>query len=81
MGALCPHTRGMNQFRDIIGIWPSLREAAAEIGVDRETVKSWAQRNRIPAEHDVAVVRAASARGVALSYEHLAQLRARDIAA
>jgi len=68
----------MNSFRDIITVWPTRREMALELGagttVDR--VHKWHQRNHIPGEMDVHLVPALARRGVNVSFEQLARMRA-----
>jgi hypothetical protein len=64
----------MTSFRDIIRLWPTYAAAAAAIGVSRETIKSWAKRDSIPAAYDLHVVRAAPV----VTLEVLARLRAAE---
>ena len=61
---------------DIISLWPSRADLAADCGLDLSAVHSWVKRRRIAAEHDVALVAAARRRGLALTYEDLARHRA-----
>jgi DNA-binding transcriptional regulator YiaG len=62
--------------RDIIALFGSTRALGAALGVSRETVKKWAQRGSIPAEHDMALVTAAHERGLPVTLETMARMRA-----
>ncbi len=64
--------------RTIIGRWPSRKVMAADIGKTAATVNLWVHRGNIPAEFDVELMAAAKKRGVFLSYEELAKMRARQ---
>ncbi len=63
--------------RTIIGRWPLRKVMAKDIGKTRATINLWVHRDNIPAEYDVELMAAAKKRGVFLSYEELAQMRAR----
>lgn len=52
-------------------IWPTWATLADEIGCPYPTVHSWARRG-IPFRRFPALIRAASARGIILTYEQLA---------
>lgn len=67
----------MDSFRDIIAVFPRRRDLADALGVELDRVHTWHRRDSIPGEMDVALVAALAERGIALSYERLAQLRAR----
>lgn len=60
----------------IFALWPSVAALASDIGEPYPTVNAWKQRGSIPAKHDIKLVSAAEARGIALSYEKLADARA-----
>ncbi len=66
-------------FRDIIAFWPSPDALAAELGAKPETVRKWRQRNRIPANRWLAVIRAAKKGGVDLTAEEMAGLTERRL--
>lgn len=72
----------MTTFRDIIDLWPSRIALADDISrggrrVSAAVVHKWAQRNRIPAEHDLRLAQAAAERGLPVDLEALASVRAR----
>lgn len=67
--------RGMDA-REIIGRWPSQTVLAGDVGRSRNTIYSWANRNRIPGDLDVDLVAAAKSRGIDLTFEDLARARA-----
>lgn len=73
----------MQTFADIIDLWNSSEALAAEVtgaGPRKVTgfaVRKWRSRNRIPGEYWAAVVKAAHARGLDVSYEALAQIAER----
>jgi hypothetical protein len=50
-------------FSAIIALWPSVDLLAADLGEKPATVRKWKQRNKIPPEHWVGVVRSAQVRG------------------
>ena len=62
--------------RDIIERWPSRADLADDIGERYNTVTLWVFKDSIPGKYDVKLMAAARKRGVFLSYEELAQLRA-----
>lgn len=35
-------------FRDVVSLWPTMRQMAEDLDVPLERVKKWRQRNRIP---------------------------------
>lgn len=70
----------METAREIIGLWPSPRALAEDIGQGVDGVYKWHQRGRIPAVHDAAIVEAARRRGIALDFERLARARAANLA-
>lgn len=63
--------------RHIILRWPNRAALAADAGRSVITVHSWWRRNALPADIDCLLVEAARLRGIALSFEELARLRAR----
>lgn len=60
----------------IFAIWPSLAQLAADINRPYPTVAAWRQRGSIPAKYDFDLIRAAEARGCALTLEDIARARA-----
>lgn len=68
--------RGMDTYRDIIGLWPSLREFADDIGVRYGTAQVMRYRNQLKDEHWQAVVAAASRRGLPVTLDILARIAA-----
>lgn len=66
---------------ELIDLWPSQTTLAADLGEEDATlVRMWKYRQRIPAEYDVRIVDAATARGLPISFETLARLRAGALA-
>lgn len=66
---------------DLIALWPSQTTLAADLGeADATLVRMWKYRQRIPADYDVRIVDAAKARGLPVSFETLARLRAAALA-
>lgn len=58
---------------DLINLWPSISEFAADLSVEYGTAKAMRRRSSIPSEYWLAVVRSAEARGiVGVSLEALA---------
>lgn len=65
----------MNTFRDVITAFGGAREFAGAVGANLYTVRSWRQRDSIPAEWWVRVVAAADAAGVSgVSLDALAMI-------
>ena len=58
--------------RDIINLWPSLKDYAADIGADYGTAKKHRQRNSIPDGYRVAAVLGAQRRGLPVSHDIIA---------
>ena len=68
----------MKTARDIIKLWPSRLEMANDLPrATLFTVNSWATRNRIAASHDRDIVKAAKKRGLDVTFEMLADARAK----
>ena len=67
----------VRSFRDIIGLFGSPDALAAEIGAKAETVRKWRQRNSIPAEWWLPVIKAAHARGRILTADEMTIIAAR----
>lgn len=60
---------------NILHIWPSMAELAADLGKPYQTVAAWKQRGRIPADYDLRLIEAAKKRGKHLTLEQLAHAR------
>ena len=60
----------------VFELWPSVAQMARDLGEKDVTVRAWKARGNIPAGQDVKLVNAARKLGKALTYEHLARLRA-----
>jgi hypothetical protein len=70
MRTLCPE--------QIIDQWPSLGEFAKDAGVSYGAAKQMRRRNSIPAEHWLAIITAAKARGMDISSELLITAHAKQ---
>ncbi|MGG7567879.1 carph-isopro domain-containing protein [Rhodovulum sp. DZ06] len=57
----------------IFDLWPSMAALARDIGEREGTVRAWKRRGSIPAPRHAAVVDAARARGIDLTFEGLAR--------
>lgn len=66
----------MKSFRDIIDLWPSLTEFAADIGVRYGTAQVMRFRSQLRDEHWVRVVAAAEKRNLPVTYQMLAEIAA-----
>lgn len=66
----------MQTFRDIINAWPSRAEFAADMQEPIGTVHKWFQRDSIPSDRDLGLVAAARERGLGLTLEAIAGIRA-----
>lgn len=66
----------MKSFRDIIDLWPSLSDFAADIGVKYGTAQVMRFRSQLRDEHWVRVVAAAEKRGLPVTYQTLAEIAA-----
>ena len=54
----------MNNIRDLIAKWPSVRDMALDVGAKPDAVGKWAHHNRIPARWHARVIEAAKARRI-----------------
>ena len=59
----------------IIALWPSMSDLAADLGKPYSTVAAWKQRGSIPAKFDLDLIEAAARHGKALTLEQLASAR------
>lgn len=65
----------MESFNDVIGLWPSLPELAADLKVPYERAAQWRKRNSIPARHWARLIEVAQERGFrCVTAERLAEL-------
>lgn len=55
----------MHSVADIIALWPSLGEFAADLEVGYETAKAWRARNSIPGKRWLDLIAAAERRRIA----------------
>lgn len=68
----------MRTFSDIVSLWPTATELAADIGENDGTVRQWKNRDSIPAEYWPKVIAAAAKRRfVGVTAELMAQIAAR----
>lgn len=65
----------------MIGLWPSLTDFAADIGVSYGTAKAMRRRGSIPAEYWKAVVEGARRRDLDVTFEALAEAVASEVTA
>ncbi|OJU37177.1 MAG: hypothetical protein BGN94_08175 [Rhizobiales bacterium 68-8] len=50
---------------DLINLWPTLADFAADIGVEYGTAKAMRRRSSVPSEYWLSMVRSADGRGIA----------------
>lgn len=67
----------MQTFRDIIGLWPSHRAMAGDIGANHWAVAKWHQRDNIPPEWWNAVLAAARRSGHVLTAQSMTDIAAK----
>ena len=68
----------LNSFREVIGLWPSLRALSEEPEVEANlvAVRKWQQRDGIPSEEWIGIAKAAQRRGFGeVTVELLAQIK------
>jgi hypothetical protein len=65
--------------KHILSLWPTVKDLSDDLGLPYTTVHSWAARGRVPASHDLALIRAASSRGHSLTLEELHTARAESL--
>lgn len=67
-------------FRDVIDddLGGATETNADDLGVKLETLRKWRQRQRIPPEYWLPVVRVAAERGKSVSIDELAEIAARN---
>lgn len=66
-------------FRDVIALWRTPDELAADIGMNKYSVRNWNSkyRNKIPSEYWRRVVAAANKRGFNVTLDMLAEISER----
>ncbi len=72
----------LNSFREVIGLWPSLRALSEEpeVGANLMAVRKWQQRDSIPSEEWMGIAKAAQKRGFSeVTIELLAQIKAAKV--
>jgi hypothetical protein len=82
LGTDCPNVfRMVQNFSEVISLWPSPAVFAKDVGEHIETVRKWRQRNRIPATKWGTLLRAAQAREIPLTSDLLVSIANREAAA
>ena len=67
----------VSTFREVLGLWPSLRDFASESDAPLVSARKWQQRDSIPPEFWIQVSEAAQRRGFnGITVELLTRLRA-----
>ncbi len=67
----------VSTFREVLGLWPSLRDFASEVDAPLVSARKWQQRDSIPPEYWIQVSGAAQGRGFdGITVELLTRLRA-----
>lgn len=62
--------------KHISKIWPVIKDLSDDLGLRYTTVHSWFARNRLPANYDLDLIKAAEKRGHSLTLEQIAEDRA-----
>lgn len=68
----------VSSFREVVGLWDTPDALAAEIGAGVAAARKWPQRNAIPAEWWLPILRTETAQKAGLTAEVLALLAARE---
>jgi DNA-binding transcriptional regulator YiaG len=63
---------------EILNLWKSPGELAADLGDTKDTVRKWWERKRIPPHHWAAVAEAAAKRGLGVTLKAIAEQGARQ---
>jgi hypothetical protein len=79
MSDLAPAVLTPSSFRDIIDLWPSPDEMAAELEAGRWTVPKWKTRNSIPAEWWQRLLKTERAKSHGVTADLLTELASREI--
>lgn len=67
----------MEDFRAVMDLWPNLVEFSEEVGAGYSLCSKWRQRNKIPSEYWMDVVKAAKRRRFRVTNDLLARIAAR----
>lgn len=62
--------------RDLIDLWPSRRQLAADVGATEARVHKWAQTGSIPPKYHLSLVEAGRARGLPVSADLVVRIHA-----
>lgn len=68
----------VSSFREVVGLWKTPDALAAEIGAGVPAARKWSQRNTIPAEWWLPILRTEVAQKAGVTAELLAALAARE---
>lgn len=71
----------VSSFREVVGLWESPDALAGEIGAGVSAARKWPQRDNIPAEWWLPILKTRTAQDAGLTAEDLAALAARVPAA
>lgn len=80
-GTFCTMTPMQLNHSDIIKLWPTLAEFAADLGVKRHTARGWKRRNSIPWKYWPSLLEKARERRAYVSPEELMRSAAQRRAA
>ena len=80
-GTFCTMTPMQLNHSDIIKLWPTLADFAADMGVKRNTARGWKRRNSIPDKYWTDLVEKARERRAYVSPEELMRSAAQRRAA
>jgi DNA-binding transcriptional regulator YhcF (GntR family) len=64
----------MDSYRDLIDQWPSVKTLASDLAVKPNTASKWRQRDKIPPEHWLGLVKAARKRQIRVDESQLVRL-------
>lgn len=67
----------MGSFRNIIDMWRDRARFAADVGVKYQTARQWYERDNIPVQYWLPLIRAAREKGYELTTETLLELSSR----
>jgi hypothetical protein len=68
----------VQSFKEVVAIWDTPDQMAADIGNNAEAVRKWKQRDSIPADWWTRVISGAKAKGVDITAHRLAILAERE---
>lgn len=68
----------VSNFREVVALWGSFDEMASEIGHTREAVRKWSERNTIPSEWWLPILRSNKALSAGLSADLFTEFAARS---